>query len=413
MPSLGSDMEDGTLVEWVKLPGDNVQRGDVIAVVETQKGAIEIEVFESGVLETQLVDIGTCVPVGTVLARISNDVVGLSEPNVESVEQVELQATAKSEALAAATEWIDEGPIGKDDSLDEDVHDLPVSDPVQRSDVQRRRITPAAYRLASELGLDVTQLQSTGPEGAVVLSDVKRATEAVSAKDPVESPSPLEGMRSAISAAMARSKREIPHYYLAHSIDLTQAQRWLRDINVDRLPEERIVMSALLLKAVALSLSKYSEFNGFYENAKFSQASAVHAGMAINLRGGGLVAPAIHDTDKLDLDTVMMRMRSLVERVRMGRYTARELSDPTITVSSLGDRGVNSLLGVIYPPQVAIVGFGTPALRPHVNDDGALEAGLLVDVTLAADHRVSDGHRGALFLRSIQKHLESPEGMTT
>lgn len=169
-------------------------------------------------------------------------------------------------------------------------------------------------------------------------------------------------------------------------------------------------MGVLFVKAVARAAKKYPEFNGFFDEGAFGPSPVVHAGVAINIRGGGLVAPAIHDADTLELDVLMEKMRDLVARVRAGRFRSSELADPTITISSLGERGVESLYGVIYPPQVAIVGVGMPVTRPWVVD-GLIVPRQLVTLTLAGDHRVSDGHRGALFLRAIENQLLEPEAL--
>jgi pyruvate dehydrogenase E2 component (dihydrolipoamide acetyltransferase) len=214
-------------------------------------------------------------------------------------------------------------------------------------------------------------------------------------------------MRRAIAAAMARSKREIPHYYLIQTIDIGAAQDWVAKENEQRPPAERLLIGALYVKAVATAARAYPEFNGFFAEDRFQPSDAVHAGVAIAIRGGGLAAPAIHNAADLDLLTLMARMRDLVARVRAGRFRSSEISDPTITITSLGDRGVDAVWGVIYPPQVAIVGFGRIVERPWVAD-GAVRARPTVCVTLAADHRVSDGHRGALFLERIGELLTEP-----
>lgn len=407
MPSLGSDMETGTLIEWQKEPGEIVSRGDIIAVVETQKGAIEIEVFDNGVLESQLVEIGRPVPVGTPLAFIRTpDSASSSVPATQVA-----QTSSQNET---------------DDARSDMVSDPSNQVRFEALEHHRQRISPAARKLAAELGINTALLSGSGPQGAIVLEDISsnlspyvpavasdssqdpQVAKARQAETPADSSSALAEMRRAIATAMARSKREIPHYYLAHTIDVSMAEHWLADTNSDRDPSRRILMGALLLKAVALAAKKYPEFNGYFKEGKFQPSANVHAGMAVNLRGGGLVAPAIHDTHELDVDKVMIRMRDLIERVRQGRFRASELADPTITVSSLGERGVLSLYGVIYPPQVAIIGFGSPAMRPWVAEGNVVQARMLIEVTLAADHRVSDGHRGALFLRYIQKTLEKP-----
>ena len=215
-------------------------------------------------------------------------------------------------------------------------------------------------------------------------------------------------MRQAIAAAMTRSKREIPHYYLAEDIDLTTATDWLARRNADLPPDRRLLMGALFIKAVALTLRRFPELNGFDRDGRFEPSAAIHVGAATAIRGGGLVAPAIHDADRLDLDALMAHLRDLVGRVRGGGLRASELADPTITVSSLGERGVDRLYAIIYPPQVAIVGFGTPRARPWIIDD-AVVVRTVVSATLAADHRHSDGHRGALFLARLAQRLQEPD----
>jgi len=281
----------------------------------------------------------------------------------------------------------------------------------------RARASPAARRLATERNIDLVALIGTGPAGAIIRIDVERALEKPgtvekAAEKPAGKPRAigldLAAMRVAIAAAMARSKREIPHYYLAHQVDLTPAETWLARFNAERPPEARLLMGMLPLKAVALAARRFPAFNGSYRDGRYEPAPAVHAGMAIAIRGGGLAAPAIHDTDTLTLDVLMARMRDLVQRMRAGRIRSSELSDATITVSSLGERGIETLYGVIYPPQVAIVGIGKVVRRPWVVDDAVVPRST-VTITLAADHRVSDGHAGALFLAEIGKLLQEPE----
>jgi pyruvate dehydrogenase E2 component (dihydrolipoamide acetyltransferase) len=217
-------------------------------------------------------------------------------------------------------------------------------------------------------------------------------------------------MRKAIAAAMARSKREIPHYYLSHTIDMTAAARWLEDANASRPPRQRLLLTVLLIKAVALALRVMPEFNGHYTAEGFQPSADIHVGTAIAIRGGGLVAPAIHFTDTKSLDELMASLRDLVTRTRAGRLRSSELFGPTITVTSLGERGVDAVFGVIYPPQVAIVGFGRLSRRLS-REDGEIEERPVVTATLAADHRASDGHRGALFLGEIERLLQAPQDL--
>jgi pyruvate dehydrogenase E2 component (dihydrolipoamide acetyltransferase) len=215
-------------------------------------------------------------------------------------------------------------------------------------------------------------------------------------------------MRQTIAAAMTRAKREIPHYYLAHTLDMHRALAWLADANARRPVTERLLYGALLLKAVALAVREVPELNAVWRGERAEPSARVHLGVAISLRGGGLVAPALHDADTAPLDELMRGLRDLVQRARAGGLRSSELSDSTITVTSLGEQGVETVFGIVYPPQVAIVGFGRLAERPWVVD-GAVVPRPLVSATLSADHRVSDGHRGGLFLAAVDRLLQAPE----
>ncbi len=383
MPSLGADMEAGTLIEKLVHPGDPVKRGDIIAAVETQKGAIEIEVFEDGVLQEWLVDLGTKVPVGVPLAMIKAE----GEAETADLSPEPPKAIVADEDMIVVDYQTPTKPV------------LPTPAASPRP-ADRPRVTPAARRLAAQQGIDLATLST---QGTISLSDI-------AALGTKPKPAPMSDMRAAISAAMSRSKREIPHYYLSHLIDLEAADAFVKTTNADREPQDRLLLGALYAKAVAKALKKYPEFNGNFIDDTFQQSDAVHLGLAINIRNVGLVAPALFDAENQPLDDLMSAMRDLVERVRGGRFRARELSDATITLTSLGDRGVDELFGVIYPPQVAIVGIGTPRQQPIIHN-GDVTARLSAMVTLAADHRVSDGHRGALFLKAIDKHLQKPEAL--
>lgn len=357
MPSLGAGMEAGILAQWLVKPGAQVKRGDLIAVVETQKGAIDVEVFETGTVTRFLVEPGTEVPVGTPLAYI------------DTGEPAATPAAATPSTVAAP----------------------------------RARISPAARRRAQELGVDVEKL-AAALGGEAGIADVEKAA----GKTPA---APAQaGMREAIAAAMSQSKREIPHYYLAVDVDFSAALERLRALNEPLPVPERVVYGVLLLRAVALTVKRYPDFNGYWRDGRFEPSSHANVGVAISLRQGGLVAPALHDADGKDLRTLMGEFMDLVNRVRAGHMRSSEVAEPTITVSSLGEQGVDAVYPIIYPPQVAIVGFGAVMERPWAVD-GRVEARRVLTATLAADHRVSDGHRGALFLDHLRKLLEKPEGL--
>jgi pyruvate dehydrogenase E2 component (dihydrolipoamide acetyltransferase) len=368
LPSLGADMDEGKLLEWKVKPGDKVKRGDLVAVVETPKAAVDVEIWQDGVVHELITQPGETIPVGTVMARLAG-------PG---------EAPAPAAAAAAAT--------------------VPAA--------TRHPVSPAARKHARELGVDVERLPGSGPHGAVTVEDVEQAAKAAPEKVVKKEAAPPTdkalAMRKAIAAAMCRSKREIPHYYLSQTIPMQRAVDWLTAYNEKRPVTERVLMGALQLKAVALALKDFPDFNGFWKDNAFQPAQGIHVGVAISLRQGGLIAPAIHDVAELGLDELMKSLADLVRRARAGSLRSSEMSDPTITVTNLGDQGVDEVFAIIYPPQVAIAGFGRVAPRPWA-EDGMIGAVPAVVASLAADHRVSDGHRGARFLAAIAARLQEPE----
>ena len=369
MPALGADMTEGKLLEWLVKPGDTVRRGDVVAVIDTAKAEIDAEIFEDGVIEALLVPVGERVPVGTPLATLRP-----------------LGATAPPPVLAAS-------------AGDERLH-----------------VSPVARRMAEQLGVDLTTLHGTGPHGAIAKADVERAAAGVAppSAPPLAPPPPVEdrraSIRSTIAALMARSKREIPHYYLSQEIDMSRALAWIEAYNAERPIRERLVPAGLLLAATARAAREFPDLNGFFADGEHRPAEHVHLGVAIALRGGGLIAPAILEADGKALPELMRDLHDLVARARGGKLRGSELSAPTLTVTELGDRGVDLVHGVIYAPQVALVGFGRVRDRPWA-EHGMVGARPSVIATLAADHRVSDGHRGALFLSTIDQLLQRPEDL--
>ena len=383
MPALGADMESGTLVEWLVRPGDRVKRGDVVAVVETQKGAIEVEIFDEGLVSEIAASVGAKVPVGGLLARIDGSA---GQPPKETPTPVRPREVVAPSLTAAP------------------------SKPATAAALHRAKVTPAARRRAAELGIDVTGVAGTGIESAVTIADVEAAVQrpAPTATAPRRTGFDPTEMRKAIAAAMARSKREIPHYYLTHTVNLGQALSWLKTFNAAQPVPLRLLPAVLLLKASALALREVPQLNGTYTDGAFHPGDGVHIGWAISLRGGGLIAPAIRDADKMALPALMVAMRDLVGRARSGGLRSSELGSPTITVTSLGDRSAETVTGIIYPPQVAIIGFGMVSTRPWVVE-GRVEARPLVTVSLAGDHRVTDGHTGALLLNAISRLLQEPE----
>jgi pyruvate dehydrogenase E2 component (dihydrolipoamide acetyltransferase) len=375
MPSLGADMEQGTLTAWLVKPGDRVKRGDVVASVETAKGIIDIEIFDDGVIDRLVALPGAEVPVGGVLATY--------------------RATGVKPATAVATPAA-VGPASPTAAPTA----APRPPPAARPGAERKLVSPAARRRAEELGVDLAAIVPRAG-GAITLQDVERAA---------TRPAAPTDMRAVIAQSMSRAKREIPHYYLATTITMQRALRWLESANAGRPVTERLLYGALLLKAAARALEKFPELNGYWRSDRFEAASAINVGTAIRLRQGGLVAPALMAANEQPLPALMRNLQDVVQRARGSRLRSSELTGATITVSSLGEGSVDVVYPIIYPPQVAIVGFGAVVVRPWCVD-GAVVPAPVITATLSADHRVSDGTRGSAFLMAVGDWLQRPEAL--
>ncbi|HJV49825.1 MAG TPA: dihydrolipoamide acetyltransferase family protein [Noviherbaspirillum sp.] len=380
LPFLGADVDEGKLLQWHIKPGESVKRGQVVAVVDTSKAAVDVESWQEGTVFELLAQPGDIVPVGAVLATL-------------------LAAGESAEAAQPTTAA--EAPAVR---MPEPVVALSRPSPAAAT---RRRISPAARKHAEDHGIDIDSVVGTGPDGAVTLQDVQRLEAPAQAQPALADRQ--AAMRKAIAAAMSRSKKEIPHYYLSETVPMRKAQQWLAATNEKRAITERLLMATLQIKAVALALKKYPDMNGFYVDGERRPSQAIHVGVAISLRQGGLIAPAIRDAADKPLEQLMRDLTDLVQRARAGSLRSSEMSDPTITVTNLGEQGVESVFGVIYPPQVALVGFGRVREVAWVTADGGLCAMPATTASLSGDHRVSDGHYGALFLAEVREWLQRPE----
>lgn len=412
MPSLGADMEAGKLVEWLVRPGDAVKRGDVVAVVETQKGAIEIEIFEDGTVARLIADLDQDLPVGAEMALVlapgekvpADDHVALPEPAPPP--SVPPPAEAQAALPADLVGFQPGGPaeVAMIPPLRAPPPTAPDPPPATSA---YGAASPAARIRAGELGLDLATVRGSGPGGAVVLADVEAAPGPGARRAPA---SPLAEIRKAIAAAMTRSKLTIPHFYLSETIDVQPASDWLAARNLDRPPADRILLGALFVRAATLAAAAVRTMNGHWVDGGFRPSEVVNTGVAVALRGGGLVAPALMDASAMTLEGTMAGMRDLVTRARAGRLRSSEMTEGTITVSSLGDTGAEAMAGVIFPPQVALVGLGAPHVRPWVVA-GEIVPRTVVTLTLSADHRVSDGRRAARFIAEFETHIQNPEAL--
>lgn len=485
MPSLGADMDEGTLSQWLVRPGDHVTRGEVVAVVETSKSAIEVECFRTGTIGSLLVPEGTTVAVGTPLAlietgsgeepagdgRSGGETAGDGRHGEEPAppHAVPERAAGTPEGTAAAPGDGVTTPLVRRLAEEQRVdlaglHGSGTGGRITRADIARAaapaagpvasdgrtRASPLARRLAAESGVDIAEVRGSGRDGTVRAADVREAARAPGAPPVHEPPAPpaqepsgheppappahgpsgheperpvvTEGQpsaagpkggrkgadRAATARLMTRSKREIPHFYLSTTIDMTAALDWMRDRNTVLPLSERLVPAALLVKAVARTAGEVPELNGHWTDDVFVPAGRVRLGVAVALRQGGLVAPALAGAEERSVPEVMAALKDLVARARKGRLRASETADPSITVTSLGDQGVECVFGVIYPPQVALVGLGRVVERPAAVD-GLLGVRPALTATLSLDHRAADGATGARFLNRLDRLLQRPE----
>jgi pyruvate dehydrogenase E2 component (dihydrolipoamide acetyltransferase) len=384
LPSLGADMDAGRVVEWRVSIGDEVSRGDVMAVVETEKSDIDIEIWHDGTVLEFLVDLEEEISVGTAIVRLAGH--GPTPPGVPPATSDESAVAPPSPAPVAAPPAVTAAPA-----------------PTvwARTDSTRVPASPRARLLAAQRGVDLASVAGTGPGGAVITSDLDGAVS-------VPAPAPPDRMRSMIAARMERSNREIPHYHLALDVDLTRLDEWLRERNEAVPITERILPAAAYVRAVALACAVNPELNGHWIEDRFVQADEVNVAMAVSLRRGGLMTPKVEHADRRSVAEIMDELRQHVTAARTGSLKASWMTGSTITVTNLGDHGADLVHGVISPPEVALVGIGRPTERPWVVD-GSVAVRRIVTITLAADHRATDGASGSRFLRKIADLLEDPE----
>ncbi|MFN8237640.1 MAG: dihydrolipoamide acetyltransferase family protein [Chitinophagales bacterium] len=395
MPSLGADMEDGILREWRVKPGDTVKRGDIIAEVEVQKGNIDIECFDDGIIEALLVKENEKVPVGIVMALIRSANEPATTTVTAPVSTIQTNTTPstlqeiKAPQLSAIIEQTERSPVFTTSGI---------------------KATPLAKRIAAEHHIDLSTLKGTGDEGAITKEDVEKAIEeGISSEVPPKNLTPAENIRLAVAAAMSKSNREIPHYYLEKKVDVTKALAWLTEQNAQRPIQQRLLQVVLFIKAGAKALKDVPELNAVWENGLIKK-EGIHIGFVVSLKGGGIMVPAIHDVDKKSLDEIMASLNDLIPRARALKLRSSELSDSTITMTSLGEGGADKVYGVIYPPQVAIIGIGG-VIKEIAATNGENREQAYIYATLAGDHRATDGLTGSKFLAAFHHYLQQPESL--
>ena len=398
LPQMGADMEEGTIVRWLKNEGDPVERGEIIAEIETDKANVEIEAFESGLFRKTLASEGDTVDVGTVIA-----IIAAQDDDIAAYEKGAVAAAAPAAEKADAKEATVEKA---------EVAAKPTKPPAGKDG--RVRASPVARKLAEERGIDLATLAGTGPDGRIVRRDVDARIEKGPAPEKPPVPAAVEvvgvsKMRQAIARRMSQSKREAPHYYITLDIDMTDAERLRRQLRESVGDELRVSVNDLIVKASAMALERHPDFNTWLVDGEVRRHEAINVCIAIALEDG-LIAPAILDCGNKRVAEIGSDSRSLAERAKSGKLRPAEISDGTFTVSNVGMFGVTSLIAIIQPPQTAILGVGAVRETPVVRD-GRVEVASMMTVALSADHRVTDGAQGAQFLSEIRTLLQNPAGL--
>ncbi len=409
MPQMGADMEEGTIIKWLKHEGDEVERGEIIAEIETDKANVEIEAFDPGVFRKALHAEGDTIDVGTIIA-----IIAAPDDDISSYEN----GAAKSALPKAATPPAlkeDPAPAGSDATAPDSVPAAVTPSPTAKQD-GRVRASPVARKIAQDNNVDLATLTGTGPDGRIVKRDVEAAL-AGAAKAPA-APAATSGatttvsmskMRQTIARRMAQSKREAPHYYITVDIDMTEAESLRQQLNeaVEEYP--RVSVNDMIVRACALALQRHPIFNSWFIDEQVQQHADINVCIAIALEDG-LIAPAILDTANKNLGEIADASRSLGQRAKSGSLKADEYTAGTFTVSNLGMFDVETLVAIIQPPQTAILGVGAVREVP-VAIDGGIGTADLMKAALSGDHRVTDGAQGAQFLNEIRRLLESPASL--
>ena len=396
MPQMGYDMREGTVVRWYKQEGDTVDRGEVIADIETDKATVEFEAYTGGVLGRIVAEAGVAIPVGELIAIIT-------EPG-ESVPEV--AAPAASPAPAAPST-----PAPAPAAAEPEPPAAPASAPDGGV-----RASPIARRLARERGIDLSLVTGTGPNGRITERDVENYQAAPAAPEPAPAPAvaaapsdsriDLSRMRQTIARVTSDSKSTTPHFYVTAEIDMGKAMALRRDVNDESDPNNRVSVNDLMVKACALALSKHPKFNSFFRGDHLEVHGAMNIGIAIALESG-LILPGVSNCESKSLLQIAAATKDLIARANSGTLRNEEYSSTTFSISNMGMFDVESFTAIIYPPHAAILAVGSVKQQPVVRD-GEIAVGTMMKATLSTDHRVADGAEAAQFLMGIKRVLENP-----
>jgi len=411
MPSFGSDMKKGTLTKWMVKQGDHIKRGDLVAVIETHKGAIDLDAFEDALIISLVAKEGDQIAVGEPIARLRS-IKNSENAAPDTANESAIEPRNLSTTTAAV---INPSPVSTAPSAAEQAN--------SNLTAPKRFIvaTPAARSFAKQHQLTLSSLFPNKMKKIVTLAMIEQAIKqknisikspslAENVKPPDKKGFDKEAMRQAISATVTRSKQQIPHYYLGQRLDITALEDYLLQVNARLALEQRLLLAAPLLCAIARTLINNTQLNGEYIEEHFVSCETVHLSNAINLRGGGLVMPVIRAAQTLSPPDMMKLLKQQVTRARNGSLIFSELSGGSFTVTSIGERGAEQMFAVIFPPQVAILALGSPH-QEVMAVDGSIKIRSVIEASLAADHRVSDGHHGARFLYQLNQLLQNPQAL--
>ena len=421
MPQMGYDMKEGVVVKWLMEEGSAVKIGDPVAEIETDKAVVEFESYAEGTLEKILVEEGSKVNVGEPIA-IVGDGSNITEEEIVEEPAIEEEATVQLE------EEIVEEPIIEEEvtvQLEEEIVEESVTE--ESSADQKIKASPLAKTLANDNNIDLSNVIGTGPGGRIVKSDVLALIDNVETTEKIKvdltpetnnvesqiqdfdtSVKEENKMRAQIARVTQRSKQEVPHYYLSTDINMDKALEIRAQIN-SKLAEQNIKISIndLIMKSVIDTLKKFPVFNSRYENGTTNMNEEINVSIAIALEEG-LIMPAIINCNDMDIKQLSIASKDLVDRTKNGKLTSAEYTKGTFSISNLGMFDVNSFLAIILPPQTAMLAVGSVKKVPIVTSDDDIKVSNIMNASLSADHRVTDGAEGAIFLAEIKNNLENP-----
>jgi pyruvate dehydrogenase E2 component (dihydrolipoamide acetyltransferase) len=382
MPKLTDTMEEGVLLAWKKREGDQVQAGEALAEIETDKAIMDLEAFASGILRKILVQDGATVMSGTLIGVIGGADEDITSALTDTITAAPSVAGAKTSVPPAA------GPA-------------PTS-PVSPQEI-RVIASPRAKVLAADRGIDLSTITGSGPGGRIVEEDVVNAETSPPLRQ-AGMDQPLSQMRKAIARATTQSKAPVPHFYLTSEIDMEQAERFRDQFKQNRTAHPSV--TDLLIKAAAIALSRHPDINVSFTGQAIRRHARIDIGIAVGI-DDGLITPVIRDCAPKSLEHIAAESRALIDRAREKRLQPQEYSDATFSISNLGMFDVENFIAILIPPQAASLAVGATRDVPVVKD-GMVKAGRRMKVTLSCDHRALDGIQGANFLKEFKHILEHP-----